>query len=101
MRSLKKCRWKRRSDRAASVRRFLSDAWARDHLKTGCSLHDAANALATSTRSLQRRCQEVLGKSPLAYFQGLRVEHAQSLLHGSGFGRLSIAMRQPPSRITQ
>jgi transcriptional regulator GlxA family with amidase domain len=26
----------------------------------------------------------VLGKSPLSYFQDLRVERAQSLLHGSG-----------------
>jgi transcriptional regulator GlxA family with amidase domain len=32
---------------------------------------------------LQRRCDAVLGKSPLAYFQDLRVEHAQSLLHGN------------------
>lgn len=36
---------------------------------------------------MQRRCQEVLGKSPLAYFQDLRVEHAQSLLRG---GRLDL-----------
>jgi transcriptional regulator GlxA family with amidase domain len=35
--------------------------WARNHLKEGFSLQDAANALATSARSLQRRCQAVLG----------------------------------------
>ena len=64
------------------IQRF--EQWARDHLKTGFSLQEAANALATSARSLQRRCQEVLGKSPLSYFQDLRVERAQSLLHGSG-----------------
>lgn len=67
------------------------EKWARDHLKSGFSLQEAASALATSARSLQRRCQEVLGKSPLAYFQDLRVERAQSLLHGSGLDIDAIA----------
>ena len=67
------------------------ERWARDHLKAGFSLQEAASALATSARSLQRRCQEVLGKSPLAYFQDLRVERAQSLLHGSGLDLDAIA----------
>ncbi|MGF6753277.1 GlxA family transcriptional regulator [Paraburkholderia sp. GAS42] len=67
------------------------ERWARDHLKEGFSLQEAAGALATSTRTLQRRCQEVLGKSPLAWFQDLRVERAQSLLHGSGLDIEAIA----------
>ena len=67
------------------------ERWARDHLKAGFSLQEAAKALATSARSLQRRCQAVLGKSPLSYFQDLRVEHAQSLLHGSGLDLDAIA----------
>lgn len=67
------------------------ERWAREHLKEGFSLQDAAGALATSSRSLQRRCQAVLGKSPLSYFQDLRVEHAQSLLHGSGLDLDAIA----------
>ncbi|MGA7437184.1 MAG: helix-turn-helix domain-containing protein [Luteibacter sp.] len=67
------------------------ERWSRDQLKHGFSLDDAANALATSPRSLQRRCQAVLGKSPLAYFQDLRVERAQSLLHGSGMDIEAIA----------
>ena len=71
------------------IQRF--ERWARDHLRTGFSLQEAASALATSARSLQRRCQEVLGKSPLAYFQDLRVERAQSLLHGSGLDVDAIA----------
>jgi transcriptional regulator GlxA family with amidase domain len=71
------------------IQRF--EKWSRDHLKTGFSLQQAASALATSTRSLQRRCQDVLGKSPLAYFQDLRVERAQSLLHGSGLDIEAIA----------
>jgi transcriptional regulator GlxA family with amidase domain len=61
------------------------ERWARDHLRNGFSLQDAAAALGTSARSLQRRCQAILGKSPLSYFQDLRVEHAQTLLH-SGLG---------------
>lgn len=59
------------------------ERWARENLKKGFSLQKAAKALATSPRTLQRRCDAVLGKSPLAYFQDLRVEHAQSLLHGN------------------
>ncbi len=64
------------------IQRF--ERWAREHLKEGFSLQEAADTLATSPRTLQRRCEAVLGKSPLSYFQDLRVERAQSLLHGSG-----------------
>jgi len=71
------------------IQRF--EQWARGHLKAGFSLEDASDAMATSPRTLQRRCQAVLGKSPLAYFQDLRVEHAQSLLHGSGLDLNAIA----------
>ena len=67
------------------------EKWARDHLKEGFSLQEAASALATSARTLQRRCEAVLGKSPLSYFQDLRVERAQSLLHGSGLDVDAIA----------
>ena len=63
------------------IQRF--ERWAREHLKEGFSLDEAADALATSPRTLQRRCTAVLGKSPLSYFQDLRVERARSLLHGS------------------
>ena len=67
------------------------ERWARQHLHKGFSLADAAAALATSPRSLQRRCQAVLGKSPLAYFQDLRVERAKSLIHSSGLDLDAIA----------
>jgi transcriptional regulator GlxA family with amidase domain len=63
------------------IKRF--ERWAREHLRKGFSLQEAAKVLATSPRTLQRRCDAVLGKSLLAYFQDLRVEHAQSLLHGN------------------
>jgi transcriptional regulator GlxA family with amidase domain len=67
------------------------EQWARKNLKAGFSLQDAAKALATSARTLQRRCEAVLGKSPLAYFQDLRVERARSLLQGSGLDVDAIA----------
>ena len=60
------------------------ERWSREHLREGFSLQEAARALATSARTLQRRCDAVLGKSPLAYFQDLRVEHAQALLQRNG-----------------
>lgn len=67
------------------------EKWAREHLKQGFSLQQAARALATSPRTLQRRCEEVLGKSPLSYFQDLRVERARSLIHGSDLDIEAIA----------
>jgi transcriptional regulator GlxA family with amidase domain len=71
------------------IQRF--ERWSRDHLNRGFSLEQAARALGTSARSLQRRCNAVLGKSPLAYFQDLRVEHAQSRLLSSGSDIEAIA----------
>jgi transcriptional regulator GlxA family with amidase domain len=67
------------------------ERWAREHLQDGFNLQEAAVALATSARSLQRRCQEVLGKSPLSYFQDLRVERAQNLLQGTSLDLDAIA----------
>jgi len=67
------------------------EQWARKNLKTGFSLTEAADALATTPRSLQRKCEAVLGKSPLSYFQDLRVERARTLLQGSRLGVDAIA----------
>ena len=39
-----------------------------------------ASAAGTSERTLARRLQSVLGKTPLSYFQDLRVAHAVHLL---------------------
>jgi transcriptional regulator GlxA family with amidase domain len=60
------------------VQRF--ERWARGRLAHGFSLDAAAHALATSKRTLQRRIDAVLGKTPLSYFQDLRVERALHLL---------------------
>ena len=55
------------------------ERWARGRLVRGFSLDEAAQALATSKRTLARRMESVLGKSPLAFFQDLRVERAVHL----------------------
>jgi transcriptional regulator GlxA family with amidase domain len=60
------------------VERF--ERWARTRLAQGFSLDEAAKAVASSKRTLARRMQTVLGKSPLSYFQSLRVERAVHLL---------------------
>jgi len=60
------------------VERF--ERWARTRLAQGFSLDEAAKAVASSKRTLARRMHAVLGKSPLSYFQTLRVERAVHLL---------------------
>ncbi len=59
------------------------ERWARGRLAEGFSLDQASEALGTSKRTLARRMQSVLGKSPLAYFQDLRIERAVHLLRAS------------------
>lgn len=56
------------------------ERWAREHLSAGFSLNDAASALCVGPRTLQRRTEAVLGKSPLAFFQDLRIERARQLV---------------------
>jgi transcriptional regulator GlxA family with amidase domain len=63
------------------VQRF--ERWARDNLANGFSLDEAAHAVGASKRTLARRINKVLGKSPLSYFQDLRVERAVHLLQTS------------------
>ena len=64
-----------------TVERF--ERWARGRLAEGFSLDEAAAASGTSKRTLARRMQQVLGKTPLSYFQDLRVERAVHLLKTS------------------
>jgi transcriptional regulator GlxA family with amidase domain len=63
------------------IQRF--ERWARGRLAEGFSLDQAAQALGTSKRTLARRMESVLGKSPLAFFQDLRIERAVHLLRTS------------------
>jgi transcriptional regulator GlxA family with amidase domain len=60
------------------VERF--EGWARRRLAHGFSLTDAARAVGASERTLNRRLRSVLGKTPLSYFQELRIERAVHLL---------------------
>lgn len=60
------------------VQRF--EQWARAKLARGFSLDEAAKAAGASKRTLARRMQNVLGKTPLSYFQSLRIERAVHLL---------------------
>ena len=57
------------------VARF--EAWCQQHLALGFDLQRAADALAVHPRTLQRRMEAVLGTSPLAFFQDVRIERAQ------------------------
>jgi transcriptional regulator GlxA family with amidase domain len=56
------------------------ELWSRKRLAQGFSLDAAALATGASKRTLARRMHEILGKSPLSYFQELRVERAVHLL---------------------
>ena len=66
----------------AVVERF--ERWARENLSNGFSLDDASRAIGASPRTLARRLRAALGKSPLSYFQDLRVERAVHLLQTTG-----------------
>ena len=63
------------------IRQF--ERWARGHLAEGFSLDEAAKALATSKRTLARRMHSMLGKTPLGFFQDLRIERAVHRLRTS------------------
>ena len=73
------------------VERF--ETWARARLARPFSLDDAARAVGSSKRTLARRMHCVLGKSPLSYLQGLRVERAVHLLRTSSSNVDEIAAK--------
>lgn len=73
------------------VERF--ESWARTRLEQAFSLDEAAKAVGSSKRTLARRMQTVLGRSPLAYIQHLRVERAVHLLKTSKESVEEIAVR--------
>jgi transcriptional regulator GlxA family with amidase domain len=73
------------------VRKF--ESWARANLARGFSLNDAAKAAGSSKRTLARRLHAVLGRSPLEYFQSVRVERAVHLLKTTGASVDEIAER--------
>ena len=56
------------------------ERWCRDNLSQGFNLTRAADALHIHPRTLQRKTEIVLGKSPLAFFQDLRIERVRQLV---------------------
>jgi transcriptional regulator GlxA family with amidase domain len=60
------------------VKRF--ERWIREHLAEPFELPRAARAVGSSERTLQRRIRAILGKSPVAFVQDLRLERAVHLL---------------------
>ncbi len=75
----------------AMVERF--ESWARRHLEQRFSLDAAARSVGASARTLTRRLQGVVGRSPLQYVQDLRVERAVHLLQTSDDGIDEIAAK--------
>jgi transcriptional regulator GlxA family with amidase domain len=69
------------------------ERWARARLARGFSLDNAARTVGASKRTLTRRLQNVLGKSPISYFQSLRVERAVHLLKTSNASVEEIAAK--------
>jgi transcriptional regulator GlxA family with amidase domain len=59
------------------------ERWIRRHLSEPFELGRAARAIGTSERTLQRRVRAILGKSPIAFVQDLRLERAVHLLRAS------------------
>jgi len=73
------------------VRRF--ESWVRANLAGGFSLDAAARTVGSSKRTLARRLDAVVGKSPLEYFQSVRVERAVHLLKTTNASVDEIAAR--------
>jgi transcriptional regulator GlxA family with amidase domain len=73
------------------VQRF--ERWVRDHLVRPFSLADVARGIGTSERTLERRVRTVLGTSPVAFVQNVRVERALHLLRTSDATVDTIAMQ--------
>ncbi|RDS82284.1 helix-turn-helix domain-containing protein [Dyella monticola] len=56
------------------------DRWVRERLDSPLTLDSIAEALGASKRTLSRRLDSVLGKTPLEFIQDLRIERAVHLL---------------------
>jgi transcriptional regulator GlxA family with amidase domain len=63
------------------IERF--DRWVRERLDSTLTLDSIAEALGTSKRTLSRRLDAVLGKTPFEFIQDLRIERAVHLLKTS------------------
>lgn len=71
------------------IERF--DRWVRERLDLTLTLDSIAEALGTSKRTLSRRLDDVLGKTPFEFIQDLRIERAVHLLKTSKYSVDQIA----------
>ena len=71
------------------IERF--DRWVRERLDSTLTLDSIAEALGTSKRTLSRRLDAVLGKTPFEFIQDLRIERAVHLLKTSKYSVDQIA----------
>ncbi len=71
------------------IERF--DRWVRERLDSTLTLDSIVEALGTSKRTLSRRLEAVLGKTPFEFIQDLRIERAVHLLKTSKYSVDQIA----------
>lgn len=69
------------------------ERWIRDHLDQPLRIADAAHALGTSERTLQRAVDRVLGVSPLRFTQRIRLDQAAHLLRTTTLPTDAVARR--------
>ncbi|MEY9943707.1 GlxA family transcriptional regulator [Kitasatospora sp. GAS1066B] len=69
------------------------ERWVREHLDQPLRIADAARALGTSERTLQRALDRVLGVSPLRFAQRVRLEQAAHLLRTTDLPTDTVARR--------
>ncbi|MGF1430448.1 GlxA family transcriptional regulator [Kitasatospora sp. LaBMicrA B282] len=69
------------------------ERWVREHLAEPLRIADAARALGTSERTLQRALDRVLGVSPLRFAQRIRLEQAAHLLRTTDLPTDAVARR--------
>ncbi|PHQ50869.1 AraC family transcriptional regulator [Streptomyces cinnamoneus] len=69
------------------------ERWVREHLDQPLRIADAARALGTSERTLQRALDRVMGVSPLRFAQSIRLEQAAHLLRTTDLPTEAVARR--------
>ncbi|MEX2980576.1 GlxA family transcriptional regulator [Streptomyces sp. C36] len=69
------------------------ERWVREHLEQPLRIAEAARALGTGERTLQRAVDRVLGVSPLRFAQRVRLEQAVHLLRTTTLPTDAVARR--------